>query len=128
MGAYASTNQLHFQGFIKDSALPVESNQWAHNGGKLDYPLTCYRYDNANDAWQMIDNLHQKNQPYNLLYRAGYCYVLPRKGQGEVALPDWAQGIAWYETCGVLTLSNKSMIKNLSADELDAQLKKLRVC
>lgn len=127
LGAYASVNQLHFQGFIKDTPLPIELTQWEHNGGEIAYPLHCYRYDNASDAWQMIESYHQQNQPYNLLYRKGYCYVLPRKGQGSVALPDWAQGIAWYELCGVFTLSDKNTIENLSTAQIHLQLEKLQV-
>lgn len=125
LGAYASINQLHFQGFIKSSPLPIEANHWKHNGGNTNYPVDCYRSDTANEAWEIIRNLHQQNQPYNLLYRAGYCYVMPRKGQGRVDLSDWAQGTAWYELCGVFTLSDKKVIEGLPADHINTQLEKL---
>ncbi|QQZ27852.1 hypothetical protein HMY34_03280 [Thiothrix subterranea] len=108
VGAYASVNQLHFQGFIRPSRFPVEAAQWQHNGGTQAYPLHCWRADSAQAAWEIIAALHQANQPYNLLYRAESCYILPRKGQGTVSLPDWLQGIGWHELCGVFNLVDRS--------------------
>ncbi len=127
LGAYASINQLHFQGFIKDEPLPIESSHWKHNGGEADYPLDCYRCNSSEEAWQLIDSYHQKNQAYNLLYRSNYCYVLPRKLQGSVVLAEWAQGTAWYELCGVFTLSNEVDIDVLSAGDIEKTLQQLRV-
>ncbi|MDQ5769487.1 hypothetical protein [Thiothrix subterranea] len=108
VGAYASVNQLHFQGFIRPSRFPVEAAQWQHNGGTQAYPLHCWRADSAQAAWEIIAALHQANQPYNLLYRAESCYILPRKGQGTVKLADWLQGIGWHELCGVFNLVDRS--------------------
>ena len=108
VGAYASVNQLHFQGFIRPSPFPVEAAQWQHNGGTQAYPLHCWRADSAQAAWEIIAALHQANQPYNLLYRAESCYILPRKGQGTVKLADWLQGIGWHELCGVFNLVDRS--------------------
>ncbi|WGZ95766.1 MAG: hypothetical protein QJT81_07195 [Candidatus Thiothrix putei] len=107
VGAYASVNHLHFQGFIRPLPFPVEAAQWQHNGGTQTYPLHCWRADSAQAAWEIIEGLHRANQPYNLLYRPGGCYIMPRKGQGTVSLPDWLQGIGWHEVCGVFTLVKK---------------------
>lgn len=108
VGAYASVNHLHFQGFIRPLPFPVEAAQWQHNGGTQTYPLHCWRADSAQAAWEIIAALHQANQPYNLLYRAESCYILPRKGQGTVKLADWLQGIGWHELCGVFNLVDRS--------------------
>lgn len=72
----------------------------------------------------MIEKLHRTNQPYNVLYRADGCYILPRKGQGIIELPTWAQGIAWHEICGVFTLADTQMLSTLG-DEIPQQLAKL---
>ena len=108
VGAYASVNHLHFQGFIRPSAFPVEAAQWQHNGGTQAYPLHCWRADSAQAAWEIIEGLHRENRPYNLLYRPQGCYIMPRKGQGTVSVPEWTQGIGWHELCGVFTLVEKS--------------------
>lgn len=93
---------------MRPSPFPVEAAQWQHNGGIQAYPLHCWRADSAQAAWEMIAALHQANRPYNLLYRAESCYILPRKGQGTVKLADWLQGIGWHELCGVFNLVDNS--------------------
>jgi diadenosine tetraphosphate (Ap4A) HIT family hydrolase len=124
LGAYASINQLHFQGFVRKEPFPVESACWQHNGGTEPYPLTCYRTD-AETAWQRIEDCHRCNQPYNLLYRADACYVILRKGQGSVPLPAWSEGIAWQEVCGVFTLANRRILATLDAGGISQQLMQL---
>jgi len=127
LGADASINQLHFQSFIRETALPIEESHWQHNGGDMLYPFDCQRCNSAEEAWQLINEHHQTNQPYNLLYRDKYCYVLTRKGQGQVDLDDWIQGAAWHELCGVFTISDRELAKQLSADTITAQLKRLKL-
>lgn len=126
LGAYASINQLHFQGFVREAIFPVELSRWRHNGGAEDYPLECVRTHSEQVSWQAIAALHQANQPYNLLYRADGCYILPRQGQGMVELPAWAQGIAWHEACGVFTLPDAQTLAQLDATEISQQLRTLR--
>lgn len=41
LGAYASINQLHFQGFVREQPFPVELPRWQHNDGNEAYPLEC---------------------------------------------------------------------------------------
>lgn len=125
LGAYASINQLHFQGFVREAPFPIELPRWQHNGGGDEYPLECWHSDSLQDSWQRIAALHQANQPYNLLYRANGCYILPRQGQGMVELPAWAQGIAWHEICGVFTLADKRMVQPGMGDDITLQLAKL---
>lgn len=125
LGAYASVNQLHFQGFVRATPFPVELPHWQHNGGSQPYPLQCWRSASVQESWRLLERLHQANQPYNLLYRAEGCYILPRKGQGTVALPAWAQGIAWHEACGVFTLADSQTASQLDAGVIASQLARL---
>lgn len=127
LGAYASINQLHFQGFVRQQPLPLESPRWQHNGGEDAYPLDCFRTACAVTAWDFIAECHARNQPYNLLYREDACYVLPRLGQGLLVLPEWAQGIAWYEICGVFTLASPAMLDTCTAGSICQQLAALAV-
>ena len=122
LGAYASINQLHFQGFIHDDLLPIEDVNWEHNGGSIAYPIKCDKADNVEDAWEKIQLLHQAKQAYNLLYRAGACYVLERKFQGEEQSPDWVQGIAWCEVCGVQTVGEIGLFKSLNHQDIQRVL------
>ena len=127
LGANASINQLHFQGFIRNQPLPIEHPKWQHNGGSIPYPLECHRFEDCHQAWQNIEYLHQQNQPYNLLYRNKHCYVTPRKGQGQTKLPEWAKGIAWHEVCGVFTLANQETVSAISTTDIDCILNDIRV-
>lgn len=122
LGAGASVNHLHFQGFLRSRPLPVESLRWRHRGGREDYPLKCQAATSVQEAWEMIEVFHQQHQPFNLLYRPGLCYLLPRRPQGEVAAEKWAQGIAWYESCGVFTLADQSLHTALTQQQITQQL------
>ena len=127
LGAYASINQLHFQSFIEDDLLPIEDERWTHNGGDIGYPLACHKVCNSAEAWGVIQQHHQIPQAYNLLYRKGCCYVIVRKFQGREDLPDWMQGMAWREICGVQTLGNKEQFDGLKQDEITQMLYTSRV-
>jgi diadenosine tetraphosphate (Ap4A) HIT family hydrolase len=122
LGAGASVNHLHFQGFLRTQPLPVESTHWRHRGGQADYPLKCQAMDSVQQAWELIEQFHQQHQPFNLLYRPGICYLLPRRPQGSVAAEPWAQGVAWYESCGVFTLADQSLFSELSQQQITQQL------
>jgi len=127
LGANASINQLHFQAFIRTAELPIEAAHWHHNGGDITYPIHCTPCDNAQTAWQLISSYHTRNQPYNLLYRANICYIMPRKMQGAIDLPEWAQGLAWLELCGVLTVSELQANIDLSAKDIESTLSSLQL-
>ncbi len=122
LGAGASVNHLHFQGFQRSKPLPVELLHWMHRGGQADYPLKCQAMDSVQQAWEMIEQFQNQNQPFNLLYRPGICYLLPRRPQGLVAAEPWVQGIAWYESCGVFTLADQSLFSELSQQQITQQL------
>lgn len=125
LGACASVNQLHFQSFIQAEKLPIEKSLWQHNGGIHDYPMRCVKTTSAEESWVMIEQMHEYNQPYNLLYRQGCCYLLPRKMQGSEQVAERVQGAGWIEECGVFNVANKKHGKNLTAEFLYADLQSL---
>ena len=127
LGACASVNQLHFQSFVRSELLPIEQQQWKHNGGNDDYPMHCYVSGSVQDSWALIDECHNNNQPYNLLYRPGRCYVIPRKMQGSESVAQRVRGAGWIEECGVFNVSEYAELESVSADEISDCLRSLSV-
>jgi hypothetical protein len=127
-GAYSSVNHQHLQGYVRDGDVyPVELDCWQHNGGDQPYPLTCLRHADAAAAWADIAALHAANVPYNLLYRPGHCYVLPRAFQGSYRHSDWTAGFAWSELAGAFTLFDAKKMAALDGAAIEAEFAKLRV-
>jgi hypothetical protein len=127
-GAYASVNHQHLQGYVQDAeGFPVELPCWHHNGGTRPYPLACQRHQDPDAAWAAIAALHAANTPYNLLYRPGRIYVLPRAFQGSYRHADWTAGFAWAEVCGSFTLFEAAKMAALDGAAIEAELLKLRV-
>ncbi len=122
LAAGASVNHLHFQGFIREQALPVEHPQWLHNGGEKPYPLNCTVTDSAKESWDCVQAFHKNNQPYNILYRSGRVYLLSRAFQGTVELPGWLNGCGWLDLCGVMTLSGQDEFKQLRTVDIETGL------
>lgn len=127
LGACASVNQLHFQCFMRKELLPVEQHRWRHNGGSDEYPMNCYTFGSARESWALIDQYHASNQPYNLLYRPGRCYVLPRMIQGSENVLPRVRGAGWIEQCGVFNVSDSSELESISEQELTDCLRSLSV-
>ncbi len=127
MGAFASVNHLHFQMFVRDQELPVEADNWAHNGGRDDYPVDCSFYGDSLLAWQAIEQLHENNQAYNLLYTPRGMFCMPRKKQGEFQLAAWSNGFSWYELCGGMITFNRQDFASLQADQICADLSLARL-
>lgn len=121
-GGQASVNHLHFQTYLRDAPLPVESGHWRHNGGDTDYPLPCRVFSSALEAWFAIEELHGHDQPYNLVYAGGCLYCLPRRAQGSVAAAPWSAGHAWYELAGGVTSFNRDDFAGLGAAAIAAEL------
>ena len=114
LGAFASVNHLHLQLFVRQRALPVEHAGWVHNGGARRYPVACLVCDEPEPAWRLIERLHEQNHAYNLLYTPARMYCLPRRKQGEFALPAWSSGFSWYELCGGMITFNRQAFSSLS--------------
>lgn len=125
-GAYASVNHQHLQMFARSASVyPVEEKHWQHNGGDRAYPLACHTYTDSAMAWGHINRLHETNQAYNLLYRPGVLYVLPRAKQGSYEHAEWTGGFAWAELMGAVTTFNASDYSALSGQDVAAELAKL---
>ncbi len=121
-GAFASVNHLHFQLFIRDAPLPVEAPRWQHNGGTDQYPVHGQVFDDPASAWSAIEQLHRQNQAYNLLYTVDRMYCLPRRKQGDFALPDWSKGFSWYEMCGGMITFERDACRALTEPAIAAAL------
>lgn len=126
-GAYSSVNHLHVQMFVRETPLPVSLPQFRHNGGASPYPVLAGLYESAESAWQELDRLHKTNTPYNLLYLPGVVFVLPRRPQGSVSLPDWSVGMAWYEMAGGFLLTDPQQLDLLTADAITTTLRRFDV-
>ena len=127
LGACASVNQLHFQSFINENKLPIEKSLWQHNGGRHGYPMFCVKAESVDECWEVVEKFHVDNQPYNLLYRKGCCYVLPRQMQGSEQVAERVHGAGWIEECGVFNVASVKYGKSLTAELLYSDLKSLSV-
>ncbi len=121
-GAYASVNHLHLQMFVRESILPVEHARWSHNGGTQDYPAVCIRFDQVDEAWRFLDRLHRRAQSYNLLYRPGQLFCLPRARQGDYEHSAWTGGYAWYEMAGGVVAFNADDYESLGEGAIAKEL------
>lgn len=127
IGALASVNHLHFQMFVNsDRGYPVESASWRHNGGQREYPLPVRRFDDPAAAWEMIEALHAREQAYNLVYRPGLVYVVPRAMQGSYRQDEWTAGFAWSEIAGVITLFDESVFSSLDVQAIERAFAQIR--
>ncbi|MCW8922742.1 MAG: hypothetical protein OQK69_03815, partial [Gammaproteobacteria bacterium] len=127
LGACASVNQLHFQSFIEEEALPIEKSLWVHNDGRHQYPMKCIKATTVDECWNMVEKMHAENQPYNLLYRKGCCYILPRRMQGSAQVAERVQGAGWIEECGVFNVASVKYGRSLTAEFLYSDLRSLSV-
>lgn len=125
IGACASVNHMHFQGFMFEGLLPIEHTHWMHNKGDDVYPMQCSVYQNVDKAWQFIESLHANNQPYNMFYRPGKCYVLLRQMQGSTSVCERVTGAGWIEACGVFSEAKQNALTDLTAEDLFADIESL---
>jgi ATP adenylyltransferase/5',5'''-P-1,P-4-tetraphosphate phosphorylase II len=121
-GAGASVNQLHFQSFVRADPLPIQNERFSHNGGSWPYPLPCQRFTDTEAAWFHLDQLHQHNTPYNLIYSRGCLHLVTRVPQDSGKLSPQTRGYGWSEMAGVVTLFSRDGFESLSAAEFEAEL------
>jgi len=121
-GAGASVNHLHFQSFVQTQPLPVQAAHFVHNGGARPYPLACQRYTDATAAWFQLDQLHQHNTPYNLIYSRGCLHLVPRVPQDSSKLKAPSRGYGWSEMAGVVTLFSREAFDGQTAEAFEAEL------
>ena len=115
LSAGASVNHLHCQAFIRSSFFPIENKYWSHNGGDKQYPLQLECFPENKGSWEYLEELLQQDIAFNCLYREKSCYVIPRKYQGSVEVPEWLSGAGWLDVAGVITFSDERTF-----DEIDA--------
>lgn len=107
LAAGASVNHFHFQGFVREQEFSIEKQCWQHNGGEAEYPLAVNCFSDAGTSWSYLEQLTERDQAFNCLYRNGRCYVVPRRYQGTVELPDWLKGAGWIDVAGAITVSDE---------------------
>jgi len=126
LGGYASVNHQHFQTFVSKKKYPVELSCWEHNGGHMQYPLSCRKFYKPDEAWQYIDALQQSNAAFNLLYRPDEVYCFSRAFQGSYVQAEWTPGFAWSEAAGNITVTSADDFIKLEEADIDRELQKLR--
>ena len=112
---------------MRTELLPIEQNKWKHNGGSDQYPMNCSAFNSPGESWELIDEYHRNNQPYNLLYRPGRCYVIARIMQGGDGVAARVRGAGWIEQCGMFNVSEYPELESVSADEISDCLRSLSV-
>ena len=125
LAAGASVNHLHFQGFIREDDFPIEASCWQHNGGTRDYPLNVNFFAEIELAWKFIAQLIEQDLAFNCLYRKNGCYVIPRKYQGTVEIPDWLEGAGWLDVAGVVTVSDEENYSSIDEQSVMHALERL---
>ena len=117
LAAGASVNHLHFQGFIREKKFPIELIKSTDA-----YPLVIKAFLYAEDGWLHVQSLIERDIAFNCLYRKKVCYVISRKYQGTVALPDWLDGAGWLDVAGVMTVSDKEMYDRIDQQSIKQSL------
>ena len=87
--------------------------------------MYCEVYNSSKQSWQRIDAFNNDEQAYNILYRPGRCYLIPRQMQGSKTVNPRVQGAGWIEECGVFSISDWKHTQSLTADLLRADLQSL---
>ncbi|MCK5359699.1 MAG: hypothetical protein KAJ95_03690 [Gammaproteobacteria bacterium] len=126
-GAGASINHLHFQTFCMQYPLPLLHDHWRHNGGSTPYPVSCKVFENNDRSWAYINNLHQNNIAYNIIYLPEIIIILPRQFQGNYNIPDWTENFAWNELCGGITTFNQDDFHGLEDEIITSALSALNL-
>lgn len=121
-GAGASVNHLHFQSFVQTEHLPVQDRRFVHNRGSEPYPLPCRRHTDPRAAWVEIDNLHQADIPYNLVYGSDGLHLIARVPQDGTQLDAASRGYGWSEMAGAVTLFSREAWEALEAPVFEERL------
>ena len=91
------------------------------------YSLHCKVFQSIEQSWQFIEQLHEQQISYNLIYLPGIIYCLPRKHQGTYADASWSSGFAWYEVSGGFTTFNHTQFMDLDCEALEQELSLLKL-
>lgn len=123
LGAGASVNHLHFHTYIQITPLPVFSQAFGHNGGKLPYPASCLVLNSATEAWKIIETLQKNNMPYNLLFKNKKIYCLPRKIADKEYVGMDVNTYGWSQMAGLINVENGELLDEITADKVISSLK-----
>jgi hypothetical protein len=126
LGAFASINHQHWQMFISEKPYPVELEQWSHNSGQTNYPITVVKFNSPLEAWAQIDENQRNNNAFNLFIRPGKTYLVARNWQGTYQHAEWTSGFAWSELMGNITVSRKKDYASLNLSTLEQEFKNAR--
>ncbi len=122
LAAGASVNHFHFQGFVREQAFSIEKSCWSFKSGSVDYPLHVKCFSDEQGSWEYIEALTEKDIAFNCLYRGDACYVVPRKYQGTITLPDWLSGAGWLDVAGSITVSDENTFCSIDKDAVENAL------
>lgn len=127
LAAFASVNHQHWQMFLEDEEYPIESDIWTHNGGSEDYPLKVIGFERIEEYWEAINHCQSSQQPFNLFARQGRYWLIIRKNQSQITLPDWCSGLAWSEVTGNLQVQDQQTFEQLEENDIIETLNLLKV-
>lgn len=116
LGAGASVNHLHFQTCIMNEPLSIVLNMWLHNGGINKYPAECLLLKSEQAARQCIDDLQNRNIPFNIVFVNNCCFCLPRKL--EFTKSESIPQIGWFEMAGGFSLASESVFSSLNTVQI----------
>lgn len=122
LAAGASVNHFHFQGFVREQKFSIEKSCWSFKAGSIDYPLSVKCFSDEQHSWKYIEALTEKDIAFNCLYRGDACYVVPRKYQGTVTLPDWLSGAGWLDVAGSITVSDENTFCSVDENSVEKAL------
>ncbi|MCW9004734.1 MAG: hypothetical protein OQK70_05670, partial [Gammaproteobacteria bacterium] len=87
----------------------------------------CYAFESIKSSWDLIRQLHNDQQPYNILYVSGRVFIFPRKAQGMVEVPGWSSGFTWYELSGGMISFNYDDYQGLTSSKVKKYLSLLKL-
>ncbi len=122
LAAGASVNHFHFQGFIRERKFSIEKDCWSFNAGSIDYPLFVKGFLDEAASWRYIEELTENDEAFNCLYRKNICYVVPRKYQGTVVLPEWLSGAGWIDVVGSIAVSDEKTFRSVDGGFVEKAL------
>ena len=65
--------------------------------------------------------MHTENTAYNLLYRPGLLYVVPRRMQGHFQYASWLTGMGWADVMGEVTAFERKEYESIDRQQLEQQ-------
>lgn len=118
LGAGASVNHLHFHCFIEQEAFPIFCPIYTQNGGDRLYPANCHVTNEPDAAWSFVTSCHENNIAYNLLFRDGKIFYLPRKPPQRTIEPFDLAGFGWSHMAGFFNIDNPDDLPRITFEQV----------